>query len=283
MKTRIALVVLLVLAATSATASDVLLPTFAWNIAGNGTNNWSSEIYLTNPGAAAISVRLAATYVGRIQDRHPCMPPDPVTIAVPAYSTRGWVGSQIWRDMGCPDFIVAGLLLHAEAPFIVNSRMVNTFGPPSTSTASLVSGLSQEVPGIPVENLADKGGTYMVPAFGWEPSPCGSAQFENRLQVVNPNDVDAELTLMLDPFGTAIDFLVDGRPVAAPHVVPIRARSWVQIKIAPTLLRDAACMPPRLADVFFTTSHPVAVYGSVVDRASQDPRTSMPIEVLTTP
>lgn len=283
MKTRVALVVLLVVAATSAMASDVLLPTFAWNIAGNGTNNWSSEVYLTNPGAEAITVHLAATYLGRIQDRHPCLPPSPVTISVPAYSTKGWVGSQIWRDLGCPDFIVAGLLLRAEAPFIVNSRMVNTFAAPATSTANLLTGLSQEVPGIPAESLPTTGGVYMVPAFGWQPSPCGTASFNNNLQVVNPNDDDAELTLMLDPFGTAREFVVDGKPVTAPHVVPIRARSWVQIKISPALLRGAACMPAQLADVFFTTTRPVAVYGSVVDRASQDPRTTMPIQVVATP
>ena len=82
----------------------------------------------------AIGVRLVATYLGRIQDSHPCLPPSPVTIDVPAYSTKGWVGNRIWLDLGCPDFIVAGLMLHAEAPFVVNSRMVNTFAPPSTGT-----------------------------------------------------------------------------------------------------------------------------------------------------
>lgn len=284
MKARLTfLSVLLVVVATSAFAADVLLPTFAWNIAGNGANNWSSEVYVTNPGAEAISVRLAGTYVGRIQDTHPCLPPSPVTIDVPAYSTKGWVGNRIWMDLGCPDFILAGLLLHAEAPFIVNSRMVNTFAAPNPAAANLLTGLSQEVPGIPIENLADRGGTYMLPALGWEPSPCGTGRFSNTLQVVNPGDTDIELSLMLDPSGTAMGFLVDGRPVAAPHAVTIRARTWVQIKVAAELLRNVVCGPPRLADIFFTTSGPVALYGSVVDRATQDPRTTMPIRIAAAP
>jgi hypothetical protein len=284
MKARnVVLGILLGIAATSALAADVLLPTFAWNIAGKGANRWSSEVYITNPGPEAITVHLADMFVGRILNSNPCMPPTPVRIEVPAYSTKGWVGNRIWLDLGCPDFIVAGLLLRAQAPFVVNSRMVNTFVAPSPDSLALLSGMSQEVPGVPVEDLQTRGGTYMLPALGWDPNPCGPTRFENHLQVVNPGTEAIELTLMLDPAGGAGELIVDGRSVRAPVVVTVRARSWVQVKVGPKPTEALPCEAARVEDLFFTTSGPVAVYGSVVDRASQDPRTTMPIELAKAP
>ena len=125
----------------------------------------------------------------------------------------------------------------------------------------------------------------MVPALGWEPRPCGPVRFENHLQVVNPGDQDVELTLMMDPFGGSSELLVDGKPVRRPARRGASGRrAWMQIKIAPSpQARVTSACRPQLDDVFFTTSGPVAVYGSVVDRTSQDPRTTMPIQVVTTP
>ena len=45
-------VVILVLAAVPAVAGELVLPVFAHNLQGRSGNLWSSEIYLTNPGAA---------------------------------------------------------------------------------------------------------------------------------------------------------------------------------------------------------------------------------------
>jgi hypothetical protein len=284
MKVRnVVLGMLLMVAATSALAGDVLLPTFAWNIGGKGANRWSSEVYITNPGGEAITVELADVFVGRILSTHPCSPPTPVRTEVPAYSTRGWFGSRIWLDLGCPDFFLGGLLLRAEGYFVVSSRMVNTFVAPNPDSAALLSGLSQEVPGIPVEDLQTKGGAYMLPALGWDPNPCGPVRFENHLQVVNPGAEAIELTLMMDPAGGAGELIVDSRPVQVPVVVTVRARSWAQIKVGPRPSGSAPCEVARIEDLFFSTSGPVAVYGSVVDRLTQDPRTTMPVEVTRAP
>ena len=114
--------VLVLAVAATALAGDVILPTFAWNIPGKGGNNWSSEVYLTNPGPAAIQVTLAGVFIGRIKESHPCLPPSPVVINVPAYSTAGWVAARIAMDLGCPDYALVGLLLRSDDLFVVNSR-----------------------------------------------------------------------------------------------------------------------------------------------------------------
>lgn len=275
--------VLLLAVAATATAGDVILPTFAWNIPGKGGNNWSSEVYLTNPGPEAIQVTLAGVFVGRIRETHPCLPPSPVRVSVPAHSTASWVAAQIAMDLGCPDYVLAGLLLRSDRPFVVNSRMVNTRAVPSPDAFNLLQGLSQEVPGVPVEALLQRGGVYMVPGLGWETAPCGPAQFENYLQVVNPNDDAVTLTIGLDPGLGSGQFEVDGKPVAAPHQIELKGRSWLQVRVAPRLLDVVQCLPPTVNDVFVTVTGPVALYASVVDRKTQDPRTMMPVEVTLAP
>ncbi|HPC84283.1 MAG TPA: hypothetical protein P5234_11340 [Thermoanaerobaculaceae bacterium] len=269
--------------AATAMAGDVILPTFAWNIPGKGGNNWSSEVYLTNPGPQAIQVTLAGVFIGRIKESHPCLPPSPVVVEVPAYSTHGWVAARLAMDLGCPDYVLAGLLLRSEGLFVVNSRMINTRAVPSPEALNLLQGLSQEVPGIPVEALLQKGEVYMVPGLGWEPVPCGPVQFENYLQIVNPNDEEATLTIGGDALLQSGGFEIDGRPVAGPHQVKLGARSWLQVKVGPGFLTGAPCRPATVGDVFVSASAPVALYGSVVDRKTQDPRTMMPVKVIAGP
>lgn len=268
------------LMAMAAVAGEVILPTFAWNLPGKGGNNWNSEVYLTNPGPEEIEVTLAGVFMGRIKVTHPCYPPTPVRMLVPAYSTMGWVASRIAMDLGCPDYALVGLLLGSEGHFVVNSRMVNTFATPDPDAVRLLNGLSQEVPGIPVEDLAQPRATYMVPGLGWEPSPCGPVRFENYLQVVNPGDEAVTLTLLSDPLAGVGDLLVDGKPVRAPHSVEIKARSWLQIRIGPKPAEAGICKPAGVGDVFFQTSGPIALYASVVDRTTQDPRTMLPVRAV---
>ena len=160
--------VLVLAAAATATAGDVILPTFAWNNAGKGANNWSSEVYLTNPGPEAIRVTLEDVYVGKIKEMTPpCLHPSPVRLDVPAYSTVAWTAASIAIGLGCPEWALVGLRLSSESFFVVNSRMVNTFTSQSTSTERLLTGLSQEVPGVPVEELLQPKNEYMVPGLGW--------------------------------------------------------------------------------------------------------------------
>ncbi|MGV8040074.1 MAG: hypothetical protein AB2L07_08350 [Thermoanaerobaculaceae bacterium] len=275
--------VLVLAVAATALAGDVILPTFAWNIPGKGGNNWSSEVYLTNPGPEAIQVTLTGVFVGKLKESHPCLPPSPVVLNVPAYSTAGWVAARIAMDLGCPDYALAGLLLRSDDLFVVNSRMVNTRAVPDPEALNLLQGLSQEVPGIPVEALLQKGQVYMVPGLGWEPAPCGPVQFENYLQIVNPNDESVTLTIGVDSRLESGGLDVDGKPVIAPHQIELKARSWLQVRVGPTPLRAVQCTAPTVDDLFVSASAPVALYASVVDRKTQDPRTMMPVKVTPEP
>ena len=103
-------------------AGDVVLPTFAQNLEGKGGNRWSTEIYLTNPNPTPLAVSLVDVYYGKVSMPHPCLPPSPVAWEIPPASSVGWMALAIWRDIGCPDSVVGGLLLRADGPFVVNSR-----------------------------------------------------------------------------------------------------------------------------------------------------------------
>lgn len=280
----VVLSVLVLAVAATALAGDVILPTFAWNNAGKGVNNWSSEVYLTNPGPEAIRVTLADVYVGKIKEMTPpCLHPSPVRVDVPAYSTVAWTAASIAIGLGCPEWALVGLRLSSEGHFVVNSRMVNTFASQSTSTERLLTGLSQEVPGVPVEELLQSKTEYMVPGLGWEPAPCGAVQFDNYLQIVNPNDETATITLALGTDSTAGELMIDGVRQAAPYELEVKARSWRQVKVGPAPRNVVQCEAATLDDVFVTASVPVSLYASVVDRRTQDPRTMLPVAVAVAP
>lgn len=284
MKARIAVWSALMLAvAVTAMAGDVILPTFAWNIPGKGGNNWSSDVYVTNPGPVAIEVTLAEVFIGRLREGHPCLPPSPVRIRVPAYSTTAWVAAHVFMDLGCPEQVLAGLLLRSDHLFVVNSRMVNTRSTPSPESFNPLQGLSQEVPGIPVEALLRRDEVYQVPGLGWEPAPCGPPQFENYLQIANPNGEEVTITIGLDPGFGSDGLAIDGKPVTVPHQVVVKGRSWAQVRVGPVLVEGGQCMPPGVDDLFVRPSAPVALYASVVDRKTQDPRTMMPVKVTPAP
>ena len=285
MKARYSLLfVVLAVVATSVLAGDVILPTFAWNNAGKGVNNWSSEVYLTNPGPEAIRVTLADVYVGKIKEMTPpCLHPSPVRVDVPAYSTVAWKAANIAIGLGCPESALVGLLLSSEGYFVVNSRMVNTFASQSTSVEKLLTGLSQEVPGVPVEQLLQSKTEYMVPGLGWEPAPCGAVQFDNYLQIVNPNDETVTITLAVGAGSAAGELMVDGVRHAAPYALELKGRSWRQVKVGPAPRNVVQCEAAALDDVFVSVSAPVSLYASVVDRKSQDPRTMLPVQVIQAP
>jgi hypothetical protein len=270
---RLVLFVIALSTAVSALAGDVILPTFAWNLGGRGLNRWTTEIYLTNPGSSILHVSLEAVYPGKVSVRHPCLPPSPVAWDVPPYTTVPWMARKIWLDVGCPDTMVAGLMLRSESRFVMQSRMVNS--PDVPASEALLAGISQEVPGMPVEELPAAGSLYMLPALGWHVAPCGQPALQSYLNVVNPGADIVTLTVQLDAAGSAGDMLVDGRLERVPFAIEIKPASWRQISVAPFPGDPApACQPVAgLHDLFFQVSGPLAIYGSVVDRSTQDPRT----------
>jgi hypothetical protein len=261
-----------------ATAGDVILPTFALHFPGVGHSEWTSEVYVTNPGPQTLRVTLGGVYYGRQVSTHPCLPPV-VPWDIPAYSSAPWFASAIWLDLGCPELALGGLTLHGDGPLVVTSRLVNAA--PVTYEAVPLAGVSQEIPGIPVEDLPVAGSTYLLPAIGWPAIPCGPPRFDNYLRVVNPGEEAMTLTLQLDQPGSQGMLKVNGVDLEVPYTLKFEARSWNQVRVGPPapVVGTAACLPPAFHDLFFTVSAPVAVYVSVIDRATQDPRSVLPIKL----
>jgi hypothetical protein len=276
---RCALLAAVLAVPTVAAAGDIILPTFAVNFPGQGRNRWSTEIYFSNPTGRTLQASVGAVYLGKRLGDHMCYPPQPNPLEIPAYSSTFVPAREMWRELGCPDAILGGLLLNSDGPLVVSSRMVNA--PVLSLQAVLLAGVSQEIPGIPREQLPTSGATYMLPTIGWPSVACGSPAFENYLRAVNPGTEPVTLTIQLDAAGSAATINVGGHNVPVPYSVTVAPESWQQLRIGPPSPPPAGapCLPDGLRDLFFTVSAPTAVLLSVVDRSTQDPRTVLPIKL----
>jgi hypothetical protein len=268
-------VVATMLAAAGVAAGQIVLPVFAYDLPGVGTNRWTSELYLVNRGATDATVRLAAFLPGALTISTPCLPPI-AEVSVAPYSTVLWTAAAVSRDLGCPQQAIGALVLEAYGDVVVDSRMVNGSVAGAVDQGPL-SGLGQEIPGVRVEDLVPAGTVSMLPGLLWHPNACGPPRFETYLYFANPGDKPATLTLMQDHDGAPGTLLLDGGAVATPVDLGVPAHGWRRVAVAPTPSTIAGCLPPQLFDLFFSADAPLAGLASVVDRSSQDARTVLPL------
>jgi hypothetical protein len=260
-------------------ADEIVLPGFAWHHPGASGNRWSSEVYVTNTGTSEVSLTVGAPIIGRIVENHPCQPPIR-QFTVEPMSTERIPAITLAASLGCPDQFVGGLILNADGPVLVNTRMTNDRSLDGPTAESIIQGYGEEIPGVAWADLPHEGVTYMLPGLIWQPNPgiCGPPRFETAVAYANPNTFDVTVTFLNLPTGP-LDASLNGKPVRTPFTITVAAMTWVQIQIGPPQVGGEVCSDPQVFDLFFQVTGPTGCFASVVDRTTQDPRTVMPVPV----
>ncbi len=282
---RIRLDVLLVACALAggAAASEIVVPVFAYNLPGHSRNLWTTELYLSNPTSETILVDPPVVLEGSLSIPNPCYPPVRPK-EVPPYSSVVWTAEEIAFDLGCATRVIGALLLTADGPLVVDSRVVNVSGEYVIGEGGeeelpevILTGFSQQMPGRPVEELPAPGDRLMLPSLVWHPNPCDGAAFDAYVGLVNPTGDPVDVTFDLPEGLREGGMRIGGKLVDLPHTMTLPPRSWQQLHVAPPPSDLTVCMEPRRFDLYLETEGPVAAYGSVVDRSTQDPRTVFPV------
>ena len=267
--------VVLVGAATGAAAQQYVLPLFAFSWPGKGTNLWTSEVWLVNPGPTAVVVPGIQFLPGVLKEPNPCYTP-PGLVEVPPWSTLALSTQGLRVDLRCPVSALGGLVFDADGPLVVLSEVVNTRG--AAVTGAPLSGFGQEVPGFGPTDLSVPGATYQLPALVWDPSNCGIPPlFEVYLYLANPGGAAASVVLQQSHDGAPGVLVVNGSTVVTPYTLTLAPSAALQLKVDPGGATPTVCMPPQTTDLFFIASQSIAVVASVVDRSSQDARTVLPV------
>jgi len=266
-------------AAAPCAAGDLVLPVFAHNLEGRSGSLWSSEIYLTNPGEQPVLVELARFLPGDISKPTPCdlfMTP---TRVVPPQSATVWTASGLATDLGCAESARGGLVLRADGPVHVTSRLVNLADTDRENPAAVLSGRGEAFEAIPLEDLPTAG-VYLLPALMWHRKPCAGAAFDTFIGFANPGSDPVEVILDI-PHERDRAVSLNAREIYLPYRLQIPPESWRQLRLAPAGDEDAPCGDIESFLVRVEINRPLAVYGSVIDRSSGDPRTVSPVPLAT--
>jgi hypothetical protein len=266
---------MLALSALPATPGELVLPVFALNLEGRTGDFWSSELYLTNPTDIPVQVELARFLPGAIVKPTPCdlfMPP---TRVVPPQSAVVWSAAGLATDLGCAQTASGGLVLRADGPVHVTSRLVNLAASEDRGSPAVLSGRGEAFDAIPREQLP-AAGSHLLPALMWHRKPCGSPAFDTFIGFTNPGPDPVHVVLDVPHEGRRVA-RVDGHDVSLPHRLEIAASSWSQLRLAPSVDEDAPCGNIESFLARIDTDGPLAIYASVIDRASGDPRTVAPV------
>jgi hypothetical protein len=266
---------LAVVLALPAVADELVLPILALQWPGRDGNVWSSEVFLTNPGAAPVTVRTGRFLPGKLRVDVPCYPPVVPFHVVPPYSTVLLSSQELSLELECPAAALGGMAFDADGPVVVSSRVVNTRG--GAPSADVLAGLGQDVPALGSADLAVPGVAFQVPGLVWHPLRCGPPAFEIYLYLANAGPDPVDVTLQQSRDGSPGELIVNGAAVATPFTVTVAAGSFRQLFVEPGGATVAVCGPPQLVDLFFRTTGAIAVVASDVDRSSQDARTVLAV------
>jgi hypothetical protein len=261
---------LLLFIGAPAIAGDYVLPVFALRIPGKDGSTWTSEVYVSNSAPQRVIVHEGTILPGRITGTPPCLPVVP-TLDVPPRTTLLWQPSTLALGLGCPEFALGGLGFSSDGEVVISSRMVNVPAGDKGAPAPL-HGLGQEIPAYSLLDLPRAGTPMILPGVAWQPNACGPPEFETNLFLTNPGDV----TLDVAPESPKT-LLVDGTEVSTPLEIVVAPRAMRQFRVSAPNSPLAVCLPPVVSSLSFRADGPIAVIASVVDRASGDPRTVLPI------
>jgi hypothetical protein len=267
---------MLILTTLPAAATELVLPVFALNLEGRSGELWSSEVYLTNPGDQPVQVEIARFLPGNIHKPAPCdffMAP---TRVVPPQSATVWTAAGLATDLGCAESARGGLVLRADGPIHVTSRLVNRAGMDNDVDSTVLSGRGEAFEATP-RRLLPTSGSHLLPALLWHRNPCDDgSDFDTFVGFANPGPDPVEVKLDI-PHESGRAVRINGREVFLPHNVTIPGGKWRQFRLAPSEEEGAPCGSSESFLVRVEINAPIAIYASVIDRKSGDPRTVSPV------
>lgn len=269
------LLIFLILIELPAAATELVLPVFALNLEGRAGDIWSSEVYLTNPGDQPVQVEIARFLPGNIDKPAPCdffMAP---TRVVPPQSATVWTAAGIATDLGCAESARGGLVLRADGPVHITSRLVNRAGMSDDEDSTVLSGRGEAFEAIQRERLPAPG-SHLLPALMWHRNPCNGSDFDTFVGFANPGPDPVEVKLDI-PHESGRAVRMNGQEVFLPHSVTIPGGHWRQFRLAPNVEEGAQCGTVESFLLRVEIDAPVAIYASVIDRRSGDPRTVSPV------
>jgi hypothetical protein len=269
---QLALTMALLLAAAEAAAGNLVLPVFAHNAVGADGFRWSSELYLANPNGQPVQVTLEQFLPGYATSPTPCRAAMAPTRVVPPHSAVVWAAAGLSTDLGCADEALGGLVLNADGPLVVTSRIVRHREP--ATHGCFLAGVGQEIAAIPVDELPSAG-AYLLPTLHWQRGPEREAAFATSLGFANPGPNPVTDSLQLAPETPLRALRVDDARVDLPYLFEVPPASWRQLRLGPAESGEEA--EPESVSLEVTVDGPLAFYASVVDRSSQDPRTVLPV------
>lgn len=261
----------LLLTPAVALAEELVLPIFALNAPGRDGSRWSTEIYLVNAESQPVQVAVTNVLPGQVHRSTPCGSPfNAQARVVPARSAVLWTASGLASDLGCADWVLGALELHADGPVRVTGHLVRNPEFDDATPSGVLSGSGQQVAARPVADLPGPA-TLLVPALLWHRNPCGPAAFTSEVAFANPGQ-DAVTAILDIPGETGRAVRIDGREVSLPHRIIVEAGQWTRISLSPIDRSEEICLDPESFDLEVVIDGPLAVAGSVVDGWSLDGR-----------
>lgn len=247
-----------------------IVPAAAFNLPGHGGNVWSSELYAVNFGPEPADVAVVDFLPGSLEplgDVGSCgqarwtLQPDQI-LTLPAGLGQ------------CARSFVGAVIIEAGPGVEVRSRIVNHHSTidPRYPPERPLRGLGQEMPIylVPEEPWASADQTLWP--MTWHRNRCGQPRaFDSYVGVVNHGDVPG--VVRVGEVGDNAVVLVEGAEVAFGAGIEVPPHSWAQYRLHPHDSPFSDCRDAETAAIRVRTDGPVLVYGSVVDRNSQDPRT----------
>ncbi len=271
-----------IVAAGPVAAETLVIPSFAYNVGGLDGHSWSSEVYLANPSRVPIQVSLVSLLPGYVKRPTPCDQFMSPTRVVPAQSAVVWTAAGLAVDLGCAEQALGALVLKADGPIRVTSRLVSHAEGEKAAASGLLIGRGQEMRAVPSDALPGPG-SYLLPALTWRCDGCPDAAFDTYVGFANPGSEAVTVSLdlpdgrgdrALDVAGT-LTLGTTMLPLPATFEVP--AGSWLQARVAMAAGTARPCDGPGTFDLIVTLDRRLAVYATVVDRSSHDARTVEPV------
>jgi len=252
--------------------STYLVPVAAFNLPGRGENLWSSELYAVNTGDEPGRIEVVGFLPGAIEPLQtfaPCSEPVwTLPVGVPVVLPRGL---QL-----CASAFVGAVLLEVEGTIQLRVRMVNhrEVLAPEDQTGTPIPGLGQDIPVYPLGTVVPgtSSSTLTLWPLLWHRNTCGAPPgFESYLGVANFGDDWGQIRVGSPDEAASV--IVDGHEVPFGDLIDVPPRSWHQYRLQPGDLPTDDCRAPESVSLEVEVEGSLSLYGSVVDRLSQDPRT----------
>ena len=197
------------------------------------------------------------------------------TRVVPPHSATVWTAAGLATDLGCAAEARGGLVLRADGPVHITSRLVNVSQATKKQSGAVLTGRGEAFEATPVEELPPAG-VHLLPALMWHRNPCESSDFDTVIGFSNPAPDPVEVIIDL-PHENGRSVTIGDSEVYLPTIIQIPGNSWRQFALQPEAEKDAPCGNIESFLVRVETAAPLAIYASVIDRTSGDPRTVTPV------